>query len=66
MFGLKGIRMLILSRRKDDELIFFVGDEEIVVRILKFKGQKVTIGIQAPKSVTITRKESPKYNPEKR
>lgn len=46
--------MLVLSRRKKEELVF--GDE-IVVRILKITGQCVRIGIEAPSHIRIRRGE---------
>lgn len=46
--------MLILTRRIDETLC--IGDD-IQVTILKIKGNQVSIGIQAPKSVAVHREE---------
>jgi carbon storage regulator len=46
--------MLILSRRVGETLI--IGDD-ITVTILGVKGNQVRIGINAPKDVTVHRKE---------
>ena len=49
--------MLVLSRKIDDEIII---DENIVVRVLKVKGNTVRIGISAPSDVSIMRGELPR------
>jgi len=46
--------MLVLSRQVDESLL--IGDE-ISVKILEVNGDTVKIGIEAPKSVAIYRKE---------
>lgn len=49
--------MLVLSRKIDDEIII---DENIVVRVLKVKGNTVRIGVSAPSDVSIMRGELPR------
>ena len=46
--------MLVLSRRKDESIM--VG-EEVEVTIVSVRGDKVRLGITAPKSISIHRKE---------
>lgn len=47
--------MLVLSRRKNESVI--LGDGTIKFMILEIKGDKVRIGIDAPKDVTVHREE---------
>jgi carbon storage regulator len=46
--------MLVLTRRTDESLII---GENIVITILAIEGEKVKIGINAPREVPILRKE---------
>ena len=46
--------MLALSRKKDEAVII---DDDIEITIIEIKGDQVKIGISAPKSVPIYRKE---------
>ena len=46
--------MLVLSRNKEESIII---NDNIVVKIVDVRGDKVRIGITAPKSVTIHREE---------
>lgn len=46
--------MLVLSRKKEESLI--IGDN-IEIKIVEIEDGKVKIGIEAPKNVTINRKE---------
>lgn len=46
--------MLVLSRRKDE--VIMIGDD-IEISIVDIKGDTVRIGIDAPRSVTVHRKE---------
>ncbi len=46
--------MLALSRKKDEAIVI---DNNIEVTILEIKGEQVKIGISAPKSVPVYRKE---------
>ena len=49
--------MLVLSRKIDDEIII---DENIIVRVLKVKGNTVRLGVTAPGNVSIMRGELPR------
>ncbi len=46
--------MLVLSRQKDESII--IGDD-IEVTIVDVRGDKVRLGINAPRSVSVHRKE---------
>ncbi|MGN1482011.1 carbon storage regulator CsrA [Porcipelethomonas sp.] len=46
--------MLILSRKSGESLLI---NEEIEIKIIEVSGDKVKIGIEAPKNVKILRKE---------
>ena len=46
--------MLVLSRRKDESIM--VG-EEVQIMIVGIRGDKVRVGITAPKSISVHRKE---------
>ena len=46
--------MLVLSRKEDEQII--IGGN-IVVTIVRLKGGVVKVGIEAPRDVTIDRKE---------
>lgn len=46
--------MLVLTRGKQDSIV--LGDQ-ITITVLDIKGDKVRIGIEAPRNMTILRKE---------
>ena len=46
--------MLVLSRQKDESII--IGDD-IEITIVDVRGDKVRLGINAPKSISVHRKE---------
>lgn len=46
--------MLALSRKKNEALVI---DNNVEITILEIKGDQVKIGIEAPKNVSIYRKE---------
>ena len=46
--------MLVLSRKKDERII--IGDQ-ITVMVIEIRGDKVSLGIDAPKEVTVHREE---------
>ena len=46
--------MLVLSRKKDEKII--IGDR-ITVMVIGIRGDKVRLGIDAPKEVTVHRQE---------
>ena len=52
---LKGINMLVLSRRKDETIVF--PELGITVEVIRVDGNKVRLGIKAPESIRILRGE---------
>jgi carbon storage regulator len=46
--------MLVLSRKKDEKIV--IGDN-ISVMVIEIRGDKVRLGIDAPKDVTVHRQE---------
>jgi len=51
--------MLVLSRRKDESIIVC---ENVEIMIVDVRGNKVRLGITAPKSVPVHRKECTKLS----
>lgn len=50
--------MLVLSRRKQEEIAITAGGQRIVVKVIEFKRNgAVRIGIKAPRDVVIHRQE---------
>jgi len=50
----KELKMLVLSRQKDESIM--IGDE-VEITIVDVRGDKVRLGITAPKSIPVHRKE---------
>jgi carbon storage regulator len=46
--------MLVLSRKTDESIVI---DKQITIKILEVRGNQIRIGIEAPKEVSIMRKE---------
>jgi carbon storage regulator len=46
--------MLVLSRKKNESIVI---DDNIVVTVVEIRGDKVRLGIQAPKEVPVHRSE---------
>ena len=46
--------MLVLSRKKNESIVI---DEQIVVTVVEIRGDKVRLGISAPKEVPVHRME---------
>jgi len=46
--------MLVLSRKKDEKII--IGDK-ITIMVIEIRGDKVRLGIDAPKDITVHRQE---------
>lgn len=49
--------MLVLSRKKSEQLVIKLGDETVVLRILDVVRDRVRVGIIAPQSVAVHREE---------
>jgi carbon storage regulator len=50
----KELKMLVLSRQKDESIV--IGDD-VEVTIVDVRGDKVRLGITAPKSIPVHRRE---------
>jgi carbon storage regulator len=46
--------MLVLSRKADESIVI---DERITITILEIRGNKIRLGIEAPKEISIVREE---------
>lgn len=46
--------MLVLSRKKNESIVI---DDNIIVTVVEIRGDKVRLGIQAPKEVPVHRSE---------
>ena len=46
--------MLVLSRRKDERIVI---GEDIVIRVVAIRGERVRLGIEAPAEVPVHRSE---------
>lgn len=52
--GMKGMTMLVLSRQKDESIM--IGDD-VEITIVDVRGDKVRLGINAPRNIAVHRKE---------
>ncbi len=50
----QGLAMLVLSRKKDEKIL--IGDS-ITLMVIEIRGDKVRLGIDAPRDVTVHRQE---------
>jgi len=50
----RGAAMLVLSRKKNESIII---NDNITVTVIEIRGDKVRLGIEAPKDVTVHRRE---------
>ena len=46
--------MLVLSRKKNESIVI---DDNIVITVVEIRGDKVRLGIQAPKEIPVHRSE---------
>jgi carbon storage regulator len=49
--------VLVLSRKKSEQLVIRLGDETVVIRVADIGRDRVRIGIIAPQSVQVHREE---------
>ena len=49
--------MLVLSRGRDEEIVIGEGPAQIVIKIVDVRGDKVRLGIEAPRAVRVDRRE---------
>lgn len=50
----KGLIMLVLSRKRNESIVI---DGSIVITVVEIRGDKVRLGIEAPREVSIHRQE---------
>ncbi len=49
--------MLVLSRLRDEDIIIGHGDDAIIIKVVDIRGDKVRLGITAPREVPVHRRE---------
>lgn len=49
--------MLVLSRKRNDEIVIGEGADQVKVMVIEIRGDKVRLGIEAPQHVPVHRKE---------
>ena len=49
--------MLVLSRKRDEKILLKVNEQDIELTVVRIDNNKVRLGIQAEKNVTILRSE---------
>ena len=49
--------MLVLSRQKDESIVIGDGDQKIEITIVDVRGDKVRLGIEAPREIPVHRRE---------
>lgn len=49
--------MLVLSRKKDQEITIPFGDEVVRIFVVDIRGDKVRLGIEAPPELPVHRRE---------
>lgn len=49
--------MLVLTRGQNEEVVIGKGEDAVVVKIVRISDNKVRLGIEAPKHITVHRRE---------
>lgn len=49
--------MLVLTRKKNEEIVLGSGDQTIVIRVLDIAPDRVKVGVTAPETVSVLRRE---------
>jgi carbon storage regulator len=49
--------MLILSRKRNERIILHLPDQTIAIVVVAVQGNKVRLGVEAPRDVTVLREE---------
>lgn len=49
--------MLVLSRKKGEQIVVAIGNRTALIRIVDVRGDKVRVGITAPQDVAVHREE---------
>lgn len=58
--------MLVLSRKASEVIVIYSGASRITIEVVKVQGDRVTLGIAAPKDVKILRGELEERDDERR
>jgi carbon storage regulator len=51
---MKELRMLVLSRKKNESIVI---NDDITIVVVEIRGDKVRLGVEAPKEVPVHRRE---------
>ena len=51
---MKGVKMLVLSRRKNESIVI---NDDVEITVTEIRGNKVRLGINAPADIPVHRKE---------
>jgi carbon storage regulator len=51
--------MLILSRRPGERLVLMMGDYKATIELIEISGNRVRVGIDAPREIEVVREEIP-------
>ncbi len=49
--------MLVLSRKKNESIIIGDGDNAVTIVVVEIRGDKVRLGVEAPKETPVHRRE---------
>ena len=49
--------MLVLSRKKNESIVIGEGEDAVTVVIVEIRGDKVRLGVEAPKETPVHRRE---------
>jgi len=49
--------MLVLSRKKNESIVIGDGDDRVTIVIVEIRGDKVRLGVEAPKETPVHRQE---------
>ncbi len=49
--------MLVLTRKRDEQVVLYLANQTIRIQVVSVEGNRVRIGIEAPQDVKITREE---------
>lgn len=49
--------MLVLSRKRNEDILIGTGENTIVVRVLEISPERVKLGVVAPTAINVCRKE---------